>query len=459
MYTNRPNAHTPAYTAHYSTNRPGPNVTDDYERWYTEATPNNRMLLSLRSGIDSEISWALDRLCRLCNNEQFMLRSIPGLMDALFEWPEWYLEQCEEDKTQYACLFSAPRETQRKRRHGLEALFILRNSAINEPNAVELANYPQTLPMLLQILQKVRPNTDSNTEFLLNAIEILQMIAVDLTFPTMSPAGSNPIPALERIIGHSTNRSLVIASMVTLNHLLSNPRNSSYLSPESPALGASLQYLSLFVDRPLVDASLNYLYTHLSHYSMAKAFLLHRDMPSTLNLLVSLLLHEQVEETVSLDISPPVATIPTTAVAQRDHELTQEELESLVSLPEPNRCYEWMRTMFVPKQEGELTQVEFWNLYKDQFSRFADRYPLLVASDVIKNVNIVFQTAQAMVLPGPPQKFVVRGVDRRKDSTASERFKCHWNRSQCAASPFNSPSELYEHLLAQHIQTYESSEM
>ena len=50
------------------------------------------MLLALRSGIDSEISWALDRLTRLCNNEQFVLRAIPGLTDALFEWPVWYVE-------------------------------------------------------------------------------------------------------------------------------------------------------------------------------------------------------------------------------------------------------------------------------------------------------------------------------------------------------------------------------
>lgn len=105
-----------------------------------------------------------------------------------------------------------------------------------------------------------------------------------------------------------------------------------------------------------------------------------------------------------------------------------------------------MKIMFVAKPEGELTQVDFWNLYKDIFMPFQDRIPLLVASDVIKNVNVVFPLAQAMVLPGPPQKFVVRGVDRCKEPILEERFKCRWDREECAVPPFVSPAELFDHL-------------
>jgi chromatin structure-remodeling complex subunit RSC9 len=113
--------------------------------------------------------------------------------------------------------------------------------------------------------------------------------------------------------------------------------------------------------------------------------------------------------------------------------------------------------MFVAKPDGELTQVDFWNLYKDAFVPHQDRFPPLVASDVIKNVNVVFPQAQAMVLPGPPQKFVVRGVDRRKDPVSNERFKCLWDRAQCSATAFTSPGELYEHVL-QHLVAHEGPE-
>lgn len=103
--------------------------------------------------------------------------------------------------------------------------------------------------------------------------------------------------------------------------------------------------------------------------------------------------------------------------------------------------------MFVAKADSELTQVDFWNLYKDVFSPFQEQYPLLVASDVIKNVNSVFPQAQAMVLQGSVQRFIVRGVDRRKDPVTSERFKCQWDQSQCPMVAFTSPGELYDHLL------------
>lgn len=113
--------------------------------------------------------------------------------------------------------------------------------------------------------------------------------------------------------------------------------------------------------------------------------------------------------------------------------------------------------MFVARPDGELTQVDFWNLYKDTFTPYSEKCALLVASDVIKNVNNVFPQAQAMVLQDPTQRFVVRGVDRRKDATVVERFKCQWDRSQCSATAFQSPSDLYEHLL-EHLSNLEGAE-
>ncbi|KAA1467979.1 hypothetical protein DENSPDRAFT_857009 [Dentipellis sp. KUC8613] len=435
-----------------------PTVTDDYERWYMEPTPNNRMLLSLKSGIHSEIAWAFDRLCRLCNNEQFHLRAIPGLTDALFEWPEWYIEQNKKGANKLAVLFSLSPAEERKRRHGLEAMFVMRNAAVNEPNAHELASHKKTRLLLLAALHGVKPDTDSNTEFLMHAIELLQYIAPTFPVPPPSaPLESNPIPPLVAIAGSSSNRSLIIASLTTLHLLLSNPANAVHLTADSPALAASIRYLPLLSDRPLVDACLNFLYTHLSHPPMAKAFLRNRDMPSTLKLLATQIVSEQLEETVSVEIGGPVFTAPAVSVVTRNHELTQEELYKLVGLPEPQRCYEWMKTMFVAEPEGELTQVDFWNLYKDVFVPFQQQYHLLVASDVIKNVTVVFPQAQAMVLQGPPQRFIVRGVDRRKDDSSKERFKCQWDRSQCAAPAFSSAGELYDHVL-EHINGIEDAE-
>ncbi|KAI0756820.1 hypothetical protein C8Q80DRAFT_1090679 [Daedaleopsis nitida] len=436
---------------------PRPNVTDDYERWYTEATPNNRMLLSLRSGIDSEVAWALDRLCRLCQNEQFMLIAIPGLTDALFEWPLWYIKEGFKQYSGTATFFALSKDKERKRRHAIESLYILRNAAMHDSNARELSGYPKIPDLILGTLHDLDPNTDANSEFILYVLEILQSIAGSVTLPLpAAPPRASPVGPLQQIAGYSSNRSLIISALITLTVIYSNPVNNYQLYTQAPALETAMNVLPLILDKDLIDAALNYLYAHLSNPLMTKAFLLHPRMPGTLRLLVSLILADQMEENVSFEIGMPVHTAPAQSHTITNHELTKDELESLLPVPEPQRCYEWMKAMFIAKPDGELTQVDFWNLYKDVFLPHQDRHPLLVASDVIKNVNAVFPQAQAMVLPGPPQRFIVRGVDRRKDDSSDTQFKCKWE-SQCSSERFDSTNALYEHVLEQHINPAEGS--
>jgi chromatin structure-remodeling complex subunit RSC9 len=311
--------------------------------WYTEASPNNRMLLSLRSGIPSEIAWAFDRLCRLCNNEQFLFRSIPGLTNTLFEWPEWYISQNAAGSFKFASLFAMAPSEERKRRHGLEALCIMRNAAaVNDANAEELVHHSKAMSLVLSALHNIQPNSDENVEFLLSVIDLFQYMAPTYALPPASaPQTSSPLPPLLDLMRRTSNRSLIVSSLTCLYLLFSNPINSSRLSANSPALSAAVLYLPLLPDRVLVDVCINYLYAHLSHPPMAKAFLLHPQMPSTLKLLLTQMLSEQIEDTISVDIGGPIHTAPAQAVLIKDHELTEEELDGLIALPEPQRCYEW----------------------------------------------------------------------------------------------------------------------
>ncbi len=337
-----------------------PNVTDDYERecpsqscsyvsqerrcagWYTEATPSNRMLLSLRSGIDSEIAWALDRLCRLCQNEQFMLIAIPGLTDALFEWPQWYIKEGYRDYDESVNFFAPPKDKERWRRHAIESLFILRNAAMHEANARELSLYSKIPDLVLRTLHDLPRTSDANVEFLLYVMEILQSVAASVVLPSPdAPPRSSPIDPLQQIAGLSSNRSHIITALATLNILYSNPANTYQLTAQSPALETSMNVLPLILDKELIDAALNYLYVYLSHPPMTKTFLLHPRMPGTLRLLVSLILADQMEENVSFEIGMPVHTAPPQTHTITNHELTKEELDKLLPIPEPQRCYEW----------------------------------------------------------------------------------------------------------------------
>ncbi|TFK36967.1 hypothetical protein BDQ12DRAFT_633361 [Crucibulum laeve] len=450
------------HNAHVPPARPRTQITDtrdDYERWYTETVPSNRMSLSLRSGIHSEIAWALERLCRLCHNEQFVFSSIPGLIDGLFDWPEWYATEGYKKANDDHVIFSPPPEYARQRRYALESLFVLRNAALHDQNARELLRHSHTMPLISNSLHNLDFLKDDNAEFLLHIIEVFQIVTANLivSATTLPPS---LLPPLVRIASNSSNRTMIIASLTALTAVLSNPANAIHLQTCSAALEAAIRYLPLFIDHALIDACVNYLYCHVSYPPMARAFLLHPSMPNVLKLLVSLLLHEQtqLEDKVMFDVTAPIYSVPSTTMAQRVHELTKEELDNLLDKPEPQRCYDWMKIMFVPKVDGELTQVDFWNLYKDAFMAYQDQYPLLVASDVIKNVNFVFPQAQAMVLQGPVQRFVVRGVDRRKEMTANERFKCQWDRRQCPAPVFSGAGDMYDHIL-EHIHASEKSEV
>lgn len=310
--------------------------------WYTEATPNNRMLLSLRSGLDSEVAWALDRLSRLCQNEQFMLIAIPGLTDALFEWPEWYSKEGFRYFTEDSSFFAIHKDTERKRRHALESLFILRNAAMHEANAYELAIYPKLPELILRFLHDIKPTSDTNSEFLLYIIEILQSIAYTVTLPSPSDSPrASPVGPLQQIAGFSSNRALIITALTALTTLYSNPINTYQLVTDAPALETAMNALPLILDKELIDAALNYIYCHLSHPPLTKAFLLHPRMPGMLRLLVSLILADQMEEDVSFEIGMPVHTAPAQRVPITNHELTKEELELLLPIPEPQRCFEW----------------------------------------------------------------------------------------------------------------------
>jgi chromatin structure-remodeling complex subunit RSC9 len=110
-----------------------------------------------------------------------------------------------------------------------------------------------------------------------------------------------------------------------------------------------------------------------------------------------------------------------------------------------------MKQTFIERADGEMTQVDFWKLYQDTFLAYKEEVPLLGASEVIKAVSSVFPNAQAMVIPGPPQRFIMRGVDRRRE----ERHFCLWERNQCPVVPFGTRADLVEHVRHHVIERVE----
>lgn len=333
--------------------------------WYTEPAPNNRMLLSLRSGIQKEIDWALERMCRLSHNDQFILRNIPGLVDALVEWPEWYVEQGFKD-CRHATLFSPSQAIARRRRHALEATFILRNASLNEPNAQYLTAHRRTLLLLRKALSCITPDSDTEAEFVLHIVDLLHSVVqcvhqqllqlqqqqlsqhqqlqqqqlVQTAFKYLTT--ETLIRPLEELAASSNDRTMIITTLRTLTLIISFSQNAVYITSTSPALSVAIRYLPLLDDTALITPCLDYLYAHLSHPPMVKAFLHNPSMPATLRLLVLLLLREQQEEMTTLDlIQEPIRTAPALVAPRRQCELSEEEFEKIAKVSEPERSYDW----------------------------------------------------------------------------------------------------------------------
>ena len=104
--------------------------------------------------------------------------------------------------------------------------------------------------------------------------------------------------------------------------------------------------------------------------------------------------------------------------------------------------------IFAPGEEE--TQVTFWTSYRETFTPFADACVggMATAQDVIKNVMNQFPKALAIVVPGPPQRFIIRNVKRRQREGA---YLCRWKRSQCSAEGFQTVDDLLAHVLG-HLE-------
>ncbi|KAG9124026.1 Chromatin structure-remodeling complex protein rsc9 [Ceratobasidium sp. 392] len=440
-------------------------IADGNETWYLENDVSNRMVLALRSGILSEIGWSLMRLGTLAHqwSNRFSFQGMPGSLDALFVLPDWYIENASTNETE-DIMFAIDRETWLRRSYALEAVLILRNASLEETNFRSIVEHSHTVPFVRDALCKLVP-VEFHAEFIIYTLELLHALGPHLVLPPPStldetPAHKNnnrkkkrkrtekpliPVSRIAEIAATSDDRAIIIASLSALTSLLSVQTNAPHVESCNAALGAAIRYLPLTQDKPLLNTALDYLFTHLSYPPASKAFLMSPQMPEAVKLLVAILRLEQRDEYRSHELPPQPTPVSVAPPTHKDYELSPEELQKLIPVPEPARSIQWMQTIFVAAPEDEQTQVTLWGLYRDTFTPYAHQYFPLGASDVIRNVTIAFPTSQPMVFPGPPQRFVIRGIGRRKQPV-QDRFKCHWDRGACATGILKSPDELYRHL-------------
>ena len=119
--------------------------------------------------------------------------------------------------------------------------------------------------------------------------------------------------------------------------------------------------------------------------------------------------------------------VPQARAASR--KLRPHESAYIRGLPEPQRGIEWMKLLYESSPNSEVTQMEFWITYRDEFSPDEGKggAPLQPAATLIRNVSQVFPGAAAMVIAavaGGQPRFIIRGIAQR--SRDDPRLVCEW---------------------------------
>ncbi|KAI8449240.1 hypothetical protein BY996DRAFT_7501782, partial [Phakopsora pachyrhizi] len=161
-------------------------LLDDRSHHLDQPGPQNRILLSIRSGIDSEVNYGLEILLAASYYEPEVVQvsNFQGLVEALFEIIRTYSSPGPfEDQ-----------EEGSRRRCALEAALILRNLVVQDYNALPIATNPRTLPSLIDGLQLCKD--DSDPEFLSLLLDILEVVAsqgINLSQSLLIPGLQNTI--------------------------------------------------------------------------------------------------------------------------------------------------------------------------------------------------------------------------------------------------------------------------
>ncbi|KAG9003782.1 Chromatin structure-remodeling complex protein rsc9 [Tulasnella sp. JGI-2019a] len=455
-----------------------PPVADGHEQWFIDESPKNRMVLALLSGIDEEVSWSLFRLGHLSyqHGNRFYLKPLFGLTDALLEWPMWYIQHdggligdsshsshshafagTEDDGDIMDEGWSTPMSVQRKRKHAMESLLILRNASFEDQNAKYIVTNRRTVPLLMGL--KTLSAHSSNAEFITYLSELFQALAAYIVLPPFGQKPQKPIPPLHAIatlVSTSKDRSVIIALLSALSVLLTtvtptHAHNPNHVVSNSPALDAAIRYLPLASDEPLLAASLDYLYAHLSHPPAAKAFLHHPELVNVLRMCIALLHTDQEGAKRTFALGPATKTAPQEPSLPL-YQLTGDELEKLLATPEPQRCMDWLARMYVLAREDENEiQSNLWILYRDTFQPHSDRAVggLAPAAEVIKRMMDVFPQTLAVLEQGPPQRYILKGIRRRFQEGV---FKCRWAKGGCGAPSFESSGDLFKHIVDTHLE-------
>ncbi|CBY00328.1 hypothetical protein LEMA_P014580.1 [Plenodomus lingam JN3] len=421
-----------------------------------------RALHALRSREPEEEAYALHHLVKISHErgDKYRFDQFPGLAEALiakvidvgsiFYDVNWDISYIEEEFSQPQTLnglsgtsnlldkIKALRtrahhdnllteETAKALNMINEAALIIRNMVMLKENALFVAMIPAIQDLIVIVLNL--PKTSAVVELQHYALEIAEQLTKYWVLGAQHPLYRSLLAQVE-----SDDRGRIITSLRALARIAMDLEVTNKLSNVPTKTLRSICDWLLVEDEDLRIACLDFLYLFTGFPDNVETLAHEVDIEVVVNQLVRLLQYNAIayEERRSTPKtskqSNPPETPPKLSAAIIDH---------LVTLDEPERSSQWLKTCFEEDAVGEITQIQLWSAYNAAFQESMASNPasfkaLMPAKDFITNVSTTFSSASAQVLTvAGQQKYTIRGIRPRSipvdPNTKKPYMRCCWH--------------------------------
>lgn len=421
-----------------------------------------RALHALRSKEPEEEAYALHHLVKISHErgDKYRFDQFPGLAEtliakvidvgALFFDVSWEISYVEDDFDQPQTLNGLSgtsdllkkiaslrkldihddllsEETAKALNMVNEAALIIRNMVMLKENALFAAMIPSIKDLVVIVL--TLPKLPIVVELQHYALEIAEQLTKYWVLDAQNPLYRTLLAQVD-----SDDRGRIITSLRALARIAMNLESTNKLSDVPVKTLRSICDWLLVEDEDLRIACLDFLYLFTGFPDNVETLAHEVDIEGVVNQLVRLLQYGAIayEERRSVPKTTKSSVQPDGAP-----KLSSAIIDHLVTLDEPERSSQWLKTCFEEDSTGEITQIQLWSAYNAAFQESMAANPasfkaLMPAKDFITNVSTTFGGASAQVLTvGGQPKYTIRGIRPRTipvdPSTKRPYMRCCWH--------------------------------
>jgi chromatin structure-remodeling complex subunit RSC9 len=420
-----------------------------------------RALHALRSQEPEEEAYALHHLVKISHErgDKYRFDQFPGLAEALiakvisvgslFFDVRWDISYVEEEFDQPDVLNGLtgtkdllkkiralqtlnidddllPEENAKALNMINEAALIIRNMVMLKENALFASMIPAIRDLIVIVLNL--PKHPTVVELQHYALEIAEQLTKYWILDSQDPVYRSLLAQID-----TDDRGRIITSLRALGRISMDLEATNKLSDVPVKTLQSICDWLLVEDEDLRIACLDFLYLFTGFPDNVELLAHQVNIEGVVGQLVRLLQFGAIayEERRSTPKSTKSST-PNDAAPK----LSSAIIDHLVTLEEPERSSQWLKTCFEEDPAGEITQIQLWSAYNAAFQEAMAANPsafkaLMPAKDFITNVSTTFGGASAQVLTvGGQPKYTIRGIRPRSvpvdPSTKKQYMRCCW---------------------------------